>query len=124
GSRGYVYTALAVGPSSFPFIRLALARYQPVSVGGTHLSNVVLADFMSLAPDRWLNVTQTNDERVRRVAVFGATYTDSAGHAEAESSPSMSLRLVDGSVVSLVPAVVSPTSVVEVWVERLEPALG
>jgi hypothetical protein len=120
----YCDIEVALGAVYFPFIRLALARYQPVSVGGAHLSNVVLADFMSLAPDRWLNVTQTADERVRRVGVFGATYSDSAGHVEAERSPSMSLRLLDGSVVSLVPAVVSPSSVVDVWVERLEPALG
>ena len=33
-------------------------------------------------------------------------------------------RLADGAVVSLAPAAVSPSSVVEVWVERLKPALG
>lgn len=120
----YCDIEIAMAASYFPFIRLALARYQPVSVGGAHLSNVVLADFMSLAPDRWLNVTQADDDGARRVGVFGATYSDSAGHAEAERSPSMSLRLLDGSVVSLVPAAVSPASVVDVWVERLEPALG
>ncbi len=43
----------------FPFIRLALARYQPISTPGAHLSNVVLADFMALSADRWLNVTRT-----------------------------------------------------------------
>jgi hypothetical protein len=120
----YCDIEIAAGAAYFPFVRLALARYQPVSVEGAHLSNIVLADFMSLAPDRWLNVVQTPDARTRRVSVFGATYGDSAGHAEAERAPSMSLRLLDGSVVSLVPAVVSPESAVEVWVERLEPALG
>ena len=42
------------GAAYFPFIRLALARYQPVAFHGAHLSNVVLADFMPLVPDRWL----------------------------------------------------------------------
>jgi hypothetical protein len=115
---------IATNGSYYPFVRLALARYQPVSVDGAHLSNVVLADFISLAPDRWLNVQQTGDPRERRVAVFGATYSDSAGHSEAEQSPSMSLELFDGSVVSMVPAAVSPSSVVEVWVERLDAELG
>ena len=33
-----------------PFIRLALARYQPFSIPGAHLSRVVLADYAQLAP--------------------------------------------------------------------------
>jgi len=36
----------------YPFIRLALARFQPISVRGAHLSRVVQADFMQLTPDR------------------------------------------------------------------------
>jgi hypothetical protein len=35
-----------------PFVRLALARYQPSSITGVELSHVVLADFAQLAPDR------------------------------------------------------------------------
>ena len=35
-----------------PFVRLALARYQPSSIPGVELSRVVLADFAQLAPDR------------------------------------------------------------------------
>ena len=34
--------------------------------------SIVLADFMSLAPDRWLNVKRTKDARTRRVVVSGA----------------------------------------------------
>ena len=36
------------GASYFPFIRLALARYQPDALDSAHLSHVVLADFMPL----------------------------------------------------------------------------
>ena len=36
------------GASYFPFIRLALARYQPISSRNAHLSNVVLADIIAL----------------------------------------------------------------------------
>jgi hypothetical protein len=113
------------GAAYYPFIRLALARYQPVSVTGAHLSNIVLADFMALVPDRWLNVTRTNaGGRSRRVSVFGRTYSDSSSHTEAKNAPSMSVKLPDGTVRTLEPAQVSPTSVIDVWVERFYPALG
>ncbi|NEX91527.1 hypothetical protein [Caulobacter sp. 17J65-9] len=41
-----------------PFIRLALGRYHPVSVDGAHLSDVVLAEFQQLTPDRLAVVTE------------------------------------------------------------------
>jgi hypothetical protein len=113
------------GASYWPFIRLALARYQPVSVYTAHLSDVVLADFMPLAADRWLTVNRTGGSRTWRVAVFGHSYSDSSGHEEAAAAPSMSLiDRIAGTVRTLTPADVSPTSVVEVWVERLDPARG
>ena len=111
--------------SYYPFVRLALARYQPVSVTGAHLSNVVLADFMPLASDRWLNVTRTSSEKVRKIAVYGPRYTGSSGHAEAASSPSMSLiDPITHRVRTLTPAEVSATTVFEVWIERLNANLG
>jgi len=39
-------------PSYFPFIQLALARYQPDSIPGVELSRVVRTDFIQLTPDR------------------------------------------------------------------------
>lgn len=42
------------GTAYFPFVRLALARYQPNSISGRELSAPVLADFGQLAPDRQL----------------------------------------------------------------------
>ena len=105
------------GTAYFPFIRLALARYQPEALDSALLSHVVLADFMPLVPDRWLNVTHTNDPRTRQVRVFGHTYSDSSSHEEAQHSP--------GPVpVSEQPPDVAASSVVEVWVERFDPALG
>jgi len=113
------------GASYWPFIRLALARYQPVSIDGAHLSEVVLADFMPLTADRWLNVNRNNNSRTIHVNVFGPTYSDSSGHQEAARAPSMSLfDRITGTVTELRPAVVSPTSVIEVWVEGLDPAKG
>lgn len=112
------------GAAYFPFIRLALARYQPVALYSAHLSNIVLADFMPLVPDRWLNVTQTQNPRVRKVRVFGNTYTDSSSHEEAIRAPVASLRLPDGTVRIVGGVEIAASSVVEVWVERLDPALG
>ncbi len=40
------------GASYFPFIRLALARYQPNSVPDCYLSQIVMTDFIQLVPDR------------------------------------------------------------------------
>ncbi|HWC68432.1 MAG TPA: hypothetical protein VG478_10230, partial [Acidimicrobiales bacterium] len=42
--------------SYMPFVDLALCRYQPVSVDGHHLSQVVRSDFLQLLPDRTLTV--------------------------------------------------------------------
>ena len=49
--------------SYYPFVRLALARYQFYSVEGVELSPVVLADFIQLAPDRHLNI-QFHDDKL------------------------------------------------------------
>lgn len=45
------------GQAYFPFIRLALARFQPNSVPGAHLSQVVVANFAQILPERNLVVT-------------------------------------------------------------------
>ena len=113
------YCDVEVSPKSsyFPFLRLALARYQPVSVFGAHLSPVVLADFMQLAPDRWMHVNRTDDPAARRVVVYGRTAEDSSGRKEAS-------ELVVGGLPTQRPAEISGSTVVEVWVERLDPALG
>jgi len=52
--------------SYYPFIRLALARYQPDSIPGAHISRVVLADFAQLSPDRRALITYrpNNPQRV------------------------------------------------------------
>jgi hypothetical protein len=115
------------GGAYYPFIRLALARYQPVSIEGAHLSNVVLADFMPLTADRWLNVNQTAaDPKKRHIRVYGnSTYSNSSGNAEAKKSPSMSMvNPVTKKARTFAPAKVSPTSVIDVWIERLDKSLG
>jgi hypothetical protein len=113
------------GAAYYPFIRLALARYQPVSVSGAHLSSIVLADFMALVPDRWLTVTRLDEGHTQRVSVFGSTYHDSSAHTEAAKAPAMSIQLPGGQyVTSLQEKDVAASSVIEVWVERFDAALG
>ena len=112
------------GEAYFPFIRLALARYQPVALQDAHLSNVVLADFMPLVPDRSLNVTQTRDPRTQRVSVFGNTFTDSSSHEEAKSARVRNQIMPDGTILEMRAPNVAPSSVIEVWVECFDPALG
>ena len=74
----YCDIEIDAGASYFPFIRLALARYQPISMQHAHLSNIVLADVMALAADRWLNVTPTAEANQRRVAIFGLARSNRA----------------------------------------------
>jgi hypothetical protein len=54
--RDLLFCDIVVGSapevSYFPFVRLALARYQPNSLPGLELSRVVLADFVQVAPER------------------------------------------------------------------------
>ena len=81
-SLWYCDIDLDPGASYYPFIRLALARYQPSSITGMHLSRVTLADFAQLAPDRSAILTYDPfDTDVLNLVVSGFTYTASADTA-------------------------------------------
>lgn len=71
------------GTVYYPFVRLALARYHPVSVFGANLSPIVLAEFMQLTPDRSVVVTVDRaNPLVRKIGVFGHRYSQSSGSRE------------------------------------------
>ena len=121
----YCDIQISPGAAYFPFIRLALARYQPVSSPGAHLSNVVLSDIIALTADRWLNVTPAQGDRRVRVAVFGVSYDESSGHHEASRAPpAPRVDPVTLEVGIVPPARVAERTVVEVWLERLEERWG
>jgi hypothetical protein len=61
--------------SYFPFVRLALARYQPVSIPHAHLSPVALTDFAQAAPDRTLEIEFKSDWLVE-LTVTGYAHDD------------------------------------------------
>ncbi len=61
-----------------PFVRLALARYQPASVDGLELSTVSLVDVVQLEPDRAATcvVARAGNQKDRAtVTLSGASYT-------------------------------------------------
>ena len=51
------YCDILIDPDKayFPFVRLALVRYQPISIEHAHLSRVALADFIQVVPHRELS---------------------------------------------------------------------
>lgn len=84
----YCDIELDAGGAYLPFVRLALARFQPHSmtnppdgtaIDDVHLSRVVLADFVQLAPDRSVTVADDGRQQVK-VTVNGKAYlNNSAG---------------------------------------------
>jgi len=66
----FVDVAFDPGATFWPFVRLAVVRYQPSSLPGLHLSPVVRCDFAQLPPPRIATVTRP-DERHARVLVTG-----------------------------------------------------
>ena len=83
----YVDVALDPGHTMWTFLRLAVARYQPSSVDGCHLSMPVRCNFVQLPPERSVSVSRTDESHVR-VVLSGATGTrrqagrDQAGYAQ------------------------------------------
>ena len=53
------------GEASWPFLRLALARFQPWSVQGAELSPVAIVDFVHVLNARTASVTRPDDQSVR-----------------------------------------------------------
>jgi hypothetical protein len=61
-SRGLWFAdiVLDVGGGYFPFVRFALARFQPISAPGAHLSRVVVSDFIQVVPHRQVDYDLNN----------------------------------------------------------------
>ena len=63
------------GTAYWPFVRLALARFQPKSVDGAHLSRVIRSDFIQLPPTRHTKISVSGLSI--HVTVDGPAYVDS-----------------------------------------------
>ncbi|MCW2777667.1 MAG: hypothetical protein JWN17_1392, partial [Frankiales bacterium] len=104
---------LDAGAAFWPFVRLAVARYQPDSLPGLALGPVVLTDFAQLTPERSTAVARTHDGRVK-VAVTG-----SVGLPRPWEAP---VRVGRGPVG--VAAALAPSRRMHVRLERRVPEVG
>ncbi len=98
--RGLWFCDLDIAPKDayFPFVRLALARFQPNSVAGAHLSRVVQADFMQLVPGRAASVVFDKPgagAKSLNVTVAGVSYIQSAGGGPSDIEASLETRASD-----------------------------
>jgi hypothetical protein len=94
------------GDAYFPFVRLALVRYQPESVADAHLSRVVVADFVQLLPDRSASVTfDPIDQTALDLAITGITYT---GPGAVIMTATLQTQPPGGGDLAWVPATVFP----------------
>ncbi|ESQ88359.1 hypothetical protein ABAC460_17005 [Asticcacaulis sp. AC460] len=69
--------------SYFPFVRLSVARYQPTSEPGCHLSSSVTCDFMQLSADRILVILPVGKAGGYAVFLYGDEPTDVKGDEKA-----------------------------------------
>jgi hypothetical protein len=82
--RGQWYCDITFsGNSSYmPFVRLALARYQPHSISGVELSRVTLTDYAQLTPDRSAVLSiDPSDPRQARLWIGGLAPVATPGPA-------------------------------------------
>ncbi len=94
--RGLWYADIPLDPgeSYFPFVRFALARFQPYSVDDAHLSRVTTLDFLQILPRRKATVVQEG-KRIR-IIVEGHTYRAGfALHANSEMEATVEMLLPD-----------------------------
>ncbi|TDC25100.1 hypothetical protein E1265_07990 [Streptomyces sp. 8K308] len=61
-NRWFCDLDIDAGDAYLPFARLALARYQPNSLDGLHLSPVVLSELVRVLPERLLTVTRSRPD--------------------------------------------------------------
>jgi hypothetical protein len=80
-SRGLWYADVQVdlGASYAPFVGLALARFQPNSIDGAHISRIVRADFLQPSPDRSATLVYGTDPTSVRLTVAGRSYDAAPG---------------------------------------------
>ena len=90
--RNLWYCDIDISPLAYymPFVRLALARYQPHSIDGAHLSRVVLTEFVQLTPDRSATLVQAKTNAVQ-VTVTGFSYLSAQSYISGNPFPGPSI---------------------------------
>lgn len=79
----YVDIDIEAGNAYFPFVRLSLARYQPYSIPGAHLSRVVLGEWAQVTADRTASVRRLRGGAM--VTVEGVATFNDAGERMGDS---------------------------------------
>lgn len=115
----YCDIELDAGDAYFPFVRLALARYHPIALPDAHLSQIVLADFLQLAPDRSLSIVKTSQAG----NTWAATLTG-PGYSKSSASVEPGIYGLGPQLDEFGPALDFDRSAVQVVVERLDEKLG
>ena len=87
------------GSAYFPFVKLALARYQRYSLPGYELSPVVVADFVQLTPDRTATAVVVGGKSAT-VTVTGQTYLNNAAATRATVTISLERATGTGDAVT------------------------
>jgi hypothetical protein len=75
----YCDVPVAAGDAYTPFIRLAVARYQPDSILDAHLSRVVLVDFLQLTADRTATIVMKTPQLIASLTLTGPSYLTASG---------------------------------------------
>jgi hypothetical protein len=107
------------GDAYYPFIRMALARYQPKSVQDAELSRVVLAEFIQLAPGRMAWIARDPEQPARlAITVSGRGYRRNASFP---CSSQVEVRIErflgeDEGAIGWVPVSVEPESLADTQV--------
>ncbi len=89
----YCDLQLDAGPSYFLFVRLALARYQPHSIPGQHLSAVVFLEFAQLVAERTAALTRVGRSAEGRLAARAGRLHRERRRLAPFSSPTQRLSL-------------------------------
>lgn len=75
--RWFVDAVFESAGTSWPFLRLAVARYQPNSIAGMEFSHVMATDFIQLPPERIGTLSRPDANHVR-VSITGVTAVTNA----------------------------------------------
>ncbi|MBB5939687.1 hypothetical protein [Streptomyces zagrosensis] len=78
----------ADGTAYFPYLRLAVARYQPHSVEPLHLSKVTTAEFTQLVPDRTVSAAMATGGTIQ-LELSGPVAANSVGERVGAGLPGM-----------------------------------
>ncbi len=79
--RWFVDVVLESRGAAWPFLRLALARYQPNSIPNMEFSEIIATDFVQLPPERIGSLSRPDADHVR-ITVSGVTAVTNAPDVE------------------------------------------